>query len=190
MVPVIQTGVSANMAWEWCAAVTPDAVISAITRMRSTATRCARLRPGADIPASDTLATAPRPVTRLGLTRIIPLATAHKRDAMSPTLPTRRNLLYTGVGAAAGLALLPACTTDSAAPAATSAIMTRERYLQYVGWFNANDPRFLEFYHPDVVLELGNATLNGAAAIRDLYYDVTYSIQVTVERNHLFADAV
>ena len=111
---------------------------------------------------------------------------------MSPTLPTRRNLLSTGVGAAAGLAglaLLPACTTDSAAPAATSAIMTREHYLQYVGWFNANDLRFLEFYHPDVVLELGNATLNGAAAIRDFYAEVKSHIHETVEVNHFIADA-
>ena len=41
------------------------------------------------------------------------------------------------------------------------------RYLQYVNWFNEGDPRYLEFYHPDVVLELGNATINGAFPAMD-----------------------
>ena len=39
------------------------------------------------------------------------------------------------------------------------------RYLEYVNWFNNGDPRYLDFYHPDVVLELGNATINGATGI-------------------------
>lgn len=115
---------------------------------------------------------------------------------MSPTLPGRRRLISTGaVGAAAGLAglaLLPAgCTSErpAAASPATPPILTRERYEQYVAWFNANDPRFLEFYHPDVVLELGNATLNGATAIRDFYAQVKAHIQETVEVNHYIADA-
>jgi hypothetical protein len=106
----------------------------------------------------------------------------------------RRRFLSTGaVGAAAGLtglALLPACAADAPQPAeATPAVMPRERYEQYVTWFNANDPHFLEFYHPDVVLELGNATLTGAAAIRDFYAEVKAHIHETVTVNHYVADA-
>jgi len=67
--------------------------------------------------------------------------------------------------------------------------MTRERYLQYVDWFNANDPRFLEFYHPDVELELGNAVLQGADAIRDFYNEVKAHIHEKVEVNHFISDA-
>jgi hypothetical protein len=67
--------------------------------------------------------------------------------------------------------------------------MPRERYLQYVDWFNANDPRFLDFYHPDVELELGNATLKGANAIRDFYTEVKAHIHEKVEVTHYVADA-
>ncbi len=93
----------------------------------------------------------------------------------------RRNLLTAGV-AAAGFAALPAS-------GAAAGGMTRERYMQYVGWFNANDPRFLDFYHPDVELELGNATLKGAAAIRDFYSQVKAHIHEKVEVTHFIADA-
>ncbi len=92
----------------------------------------------------------------------------------------RRNLLTAGV-AAAGFATLPA-----SGAAATG--MSRERYMQYVGWFNANDPRFLDFYHPDVELELGNATLKGAGAIRDFYAEVKAHIHEKVEVTHYIAD--
>ncbi len=61
--------------------------------------------------------------------------------------------------------------------------------MQYVEWFNANDPRFLDFYHPDVVLELGNATLKGSKAIRDFYAEVKAHIHEKVEVNHYIADA-
>ena len=61
--------------------------------------------------------------------------------------------------------------------------------MQYVNWFNANDPRFLEFYHPDVVLELGNATLKGSNAIRDFYNQVKAHIHEKVEVTHYVSDA-
>jgi len=96
----------------------------------------------------------------------------------------RRHFLAAGLGG--GLAGLTAC----AAPTPTAAgVMPRERYLQYVQWFNANDPRFLDFYHADVVLELGNTTLQGANAIRDFYAEVKAHIHETVEVNHYIADA-
>src|SRR5688572_25819602 len=114
---------------------------------------------------------------------------------MSRFQPDRRRLLSTGaMGAAAGLAglaALPACTTKEPAtpppPAATG--MPRERYMQYVEWFNANDPRFIEFYHPDVVLELGAATINGAEGILNFYKDVKAHIHEKVEVTHYIADA-
>lgn len=99
-------------------------------------------------------------------------------------LLARRRFLTAGTaGVATGLA---ACASPEPAPPAG---MPRERYLQYVSWFNANDPRFLDFYHPDVVLELGNTTLQGANAIRDFYTDVKAHIHETVEVNHYIADA-
>jgi hypothetical protein len=116
---------------------------------------------------------------------------------MSGKLIARRNLLSSGsLGAAAGLAALalPGCGGPSSAPAAPaapapSAAMPRERYMQYVDWFNANDPRFIEFYHPDVVLELGASTINGATTIRDFYAEVKAHIHEKVEVSHYIADA-
>ena len=96
----------------------------------------------------------------------------------------RRDFMISGAGAAlAGLA------ADSASGATPGTVMPRERYLQYVQWFNANDPRFLDFYHPDVVLELGNATLHGAQAIHDFYAEVKAHIHEKVEVTHYVADA-
>lgn len=107
----------------------------------------------------------------------------------------RRRVISAGI-AGAGLAglVVAGCSSEKPAVAAPSAgntpgVLTRERYEQYVEWFNANDPRFLEFYHPDVVLELGNATLTGAAAIRDFYAAVKEHIKETVTINHYVADA-
>lgn len=111
---------------------------------------------------------------------------------MSGVLPGRRRLLSTGaLGAAAGLAglVLPACSARPADPAAAPAGMSRERYMQYVEWFNANDPRFIEYYHPDVVLELGASTIQGDTAIRDFYTEVKAYIHEKVEVTHFIADA-
>ncbi|HTQ37200.1 MAG TPA: nuclear transport factor 2 family protein [Steroidobacteraceae bacterium] len=96
----------------------------------------------------------------------------------------RRQFLASG----AGLSLAGA-TATAASAAAPAKVMSRERYLQYVQWFNANDPRFLDFYHPDVVLELGNTTLHGAKAIRDFYAEVKAHIHEKVEVTHYVADA-
>lgn len=110
----------------------------------------------------------------------------------------RRRLLASGAAGAAaglaGLAALPAAQAASPAASGNPAAprgggMPLSRYLQYVEWFNANDPRFLDFYHPDVELELGNATLKGAAAIRDFYAQVKAHIHEKVEVTHYIADA-
>jgi len=115
---------------------------------------------------------------------------------MSDPVNNRRRLLAGGaMGAAAGVGalLVAGCKPREAEPqAATPASptgMSRERYEQYVDWFNQNDPRFLEFYHPDVVLELGNTTLEGANAIRDFYAEVKTYIKETVTVTHFVSDA-
>ena len=98
----------------------------------------------------------------------------------------RRQLLASGAGLAmAGFVSPPV----HAATPATTGVMPRERYLQYVALFNAGDPRFIEFYHPDVELELGNATIKGATAIRDFYAEVHAHIHEKVEVTHYVADA-
>ncbi len=106
---------------------------------------------------------------------------------------SRRRILAAGAsGATAGLAALAGPAIGQAAQNPASARtggMPLARYLQYVAWFNANDPRFLDFYHPEVTLELGNTTLTGAKAIRDFYAEVKAHIHEKVEVNHYIADA-
>lgn len=110
---------------------------------------------------------------------------------MSSRSTTRRQMLA-GASLATAAAIAAPAMTAQPAPAPTaprSGGMPLARYMQYVEWFNANDPRFLQFYHPKVVLELGNATLQGAAAIRDFYAEVKSHIHEKVEVNHYIADA-
>jgi len=60
----------------------------------------------------------------------------------------------------------------------------------YVTLFNANDPRFIKFYHDDVVFELNSATvIKGATAIRDFYTPVKAHIHEKVEVAAFVADA-
>jgi hypothetical protein len=100
------------------------------------------------------------------------------------TMHNRRNFLT--VGAAGAMAGLTACSGSG--PQAPGA-MSRESYLQYVQWFNDNDPRFIDFYHPDVVLELGNTTITGAQAILEFYSEVKAHIKETVTVTHFVSDA-
>jgi len=103
----------------------------------------------------------------------------------------RRQMLSAGaLGATAGLGALLAsgcAPREETPPVATG--MSKESYLQYVQWFNDNDPRFIEFYHPDVVLELGNTTITGAQAILDFYAEVKAHIKETVTVTHFVSDA-
>jgi hypothetical protein len=115
---------------------------------------------------------------------------------MADPIDSRRRLLAGGaLGAVAGVgALLSAgCKPRAAEPEPAAppepAGISRARYEQYVEWFNQNDPRFLEFYHPDVVLELGATTLEGANAIRDFYSEVKAHIKETVTVTHFVSDA-
>jgi ketosteroid isomerase-like protein len=49
--------------------------------------------------------------------------------------------------------------------------MTREKYEHYVQLFNARDPRYAEYYDPDVVFDARPAPqpLHGRQAILDMY---------------------
>lgn len=59
--------------------------------------------------------------------------------------------------------------------------MSREAYNDYLAKFNANDPAFIEYYHPDVTLELSGSEIRGAQGIKDFYADVKKYIKETVE---------
>lgn len=103
---------------------------------------------------------------------------------------TRRALLAgttTGAAAVAAQSLL-APVAQAAAPAACGG-MTREQYLDYVQLFNANDPRFIRYYHDDVQFELANAKITGAQAIREFYAEVKAHIKETVTLTHFVSDA-
>ena len=59
--------------------------------------------------------------------------------------------------------------------------MSREAYNDYLTKFNANDSTFIEYYHPDVTLELSGSEIRGAQGIKDFYADVKKYIKETVE---------
>ncbi len=122
-------------------------------------------------------------------------------SVIESALTDRRQFLqHSSLGLMTGATLgLTACTGESPPPAAAaspaaqsspgSGAMSRERYLQYVDWFNANDPRFLEFYHPDVTLELAQRSIVGPQAIGEFYAEVKAHIHETVEVTHFVSDA-
>jgi hypothetical protein len=67
---------------------------------------------------------------------------------------------------------------------------TREEFLEYVTLFNANDPRFIKFYHDDVVFELNTTTvIKGATAVREFYVPVKAHIHEKVEVAAFVSDA-
>lgn len=101
---------------------------------------------------------------------------------------TRRAFLAGTTTMATGLAA--AMAPASAAQAVTSCGgLTREQYLDYVTLFNANDPRFIQYYHDDVEFELANAKIKGAQAIREFYAEVKTHIKETVTLTHFISDA-
>lgn len=66
--------------------------------------------------------------------------------------------------------------------------MTRDAYNEYLELFNANDPTFIKFYHPDVVLELGTSQIVGAEGIRDFYANVKQYIRERVDVTTFITD--
>jgi hypothetical protein len=66
--------------------------------------------------------------------------------------------------------------------------MSREDYNEYLALFNANDPSFIKFYHPDVVLELAGSEIRGAEGIRDFYANVKQYIKERVDVTTFISD--
>jgi hypothetical protein len=98
------------------------------------------------------------------------------------TTTTRRRLL-------AGATGITAATMMPRAGAQCDAGISRAQYDQYLDWFNNNDPRFADFYHADVELELRNATIQGRQGILDFYAEVKQYIRETVTVDHFVSDA-
>ncbi len=94
----------------------------------------------------------------------------------------KRDFLLTG----AGLAL--AATATGTVLAAGSNRISREQYDVYLKRFNSNDMTFIDFYHPDVVLELGAKEIRGNTGIRDFYANVKKYIKETVEVTEFISD--
>lgn len=87
----------------------------------------------------------------------------------------KRDFLKLGAGAVVAGAAAPVLAADSG-----SGPLTREEYQLYLDLFNANDPRFIEFYHPDVEFELGAAQMKGNTTICDFYANVKKFIKEDV----------
>lgn len=100
---------------------------------------------------------------------------------------TRRQLL--GSALTGGTGLLAAGVTPVLQAAETCAGMTRADYERYVSLFNSNDWRFLEYYHPEVVFELGGQRFEGPEGIRSLYTPVKEHIRETVSITRFVSDA-
>jgi hypothetical protein len=103
---------------------------------------------------------------------------------------TRRRVLNSTVALATGAVAAAVPPSVSAAAAPSCGGLTREDFLEYVRLFNANDPRFIRYYHDDVVFELGATTvIRGPTAIRDFYVPVKAHIHEKVEVTQFISDA-
>src|SRR5688572_17031908 len=103
---------------------------------------------------------------------------------------SRRGVLN-GTVALAATGVVAAVARPSIAVAAGNACggLTREEFLEYVALFNANDPKFIRYYHDDVVFELPNTVVKGATAIREFYKPVKEHIHEKVEVAAFVSDA-
>jgi len=72
--------------------------------------------------------------------------------------------------------------------AASSGALSRAEYQVYLDKFNANDLSFIEYYHPNVELELGASKIVGDTGIRDFYANVKKYIKETVTVNEFVSD--
>src|SRR4051812_42105521 len=102
---------------------------------------------------------------------------------------SRRRVLSGTVALAAGVVAATARPTVSAA-ATSCGGLSREEYLEYVTLFNAGDPKFIRYYHDDVIFELGGSTvIKGASAVREFYVPVKAHIHEKVEVTQFISDA-
>ena len=88
----------------------------------------------------------------------------------------------------AGTTLALAAGTSVQAAAPKSNRISREEYQVYLDRFNSNDMTFIDFYHPQVVFELGATQIVGNTAIRDFYANVKKYIKETVEVAEFISD--
>lgn len=65
---------------------------------------------------------------------------------------------------------------------------TRDEFMEYVTLFNDDDPRFTQFYHDDVVLELGFQQIRTPQGILDFYKEVKAHIHERIEVTHFISD--
>jgi hypothetical protein len=93
----------------------------------------------------------------------------------------KREFLKAGAGVALAGVAAPAL-------AAQSNRLSREDFMVYIDRFNANDPTFIEFYHPDVVLELGASEIRGNTGIGDFYANVKLYIKEALEVTQFISD--
>src|SRR3569833_4305337 len=93
---------------------------------------------------------------------------------------SRRRILTGSAALGAGVGAAGSGGTARAANACGG--FTRAEFLEYVTLFNANDPRFIKFYHDDVVFELNTTTvIKGATAVREFYVPVKAHIHEKVD---------
>lgn len=98
---------------------------------------------------------------------------------------SRRHLVTGGAAALAGATMLNAPANAANACGGLS----REEFMRYITLFNNNDPRFIEYYHDDVVLELSGTEIKTPQGIRDFYKNVKSHIHEKVEVAHFVSDA-
>ena len=97
----------------------------------------------------------------------------------------RRKFLTTGTSLALAGMAMPSLAADNSCDGG----MSRADYERYLDLFNKNDKRFLEYYHDEVVLELGDSTINGANGIWEFYAPVKEHIKETVICTTFVGDA-
>ena len=102
---------------------------------------------------------------------------------------SRRTVLGSTAALATGIVAAVARPSLSLAAASACGGLSREEFLEYVTLFNANDPRFIRYYHDDVVFELGTMMIKGATAIREFYGPVKAHIHEKVEVAQFVSDA-
>jgi hypothetical protein len=95
----------------------------------------------------------------------------------------RRQFLATGIGFTfAGL------FSKSQAHEMSRNGMSRATFDDFVTRFNNNDPSFVEFYRPDVVLELGSSSIKSMQGIADFYAEVKQYIRELLQVNWFVSD--
>lgn len=99
-------------------------------------------------------------------------------------MQNRRQFIAGGAGLAAVSLTAPVLAQDSC-----SDHLSREDYQRYLDLFNANDFDFLEYYHPDVELQLGDAKIESADGIGEFYAEVKQYIRETVTCTDYVSDS-